>query len=182
MPSLWWMTLPGRYWVRIMIDIPGYEGLYAITDDGKVWGYRHQGFMAQRKNRGGYLYIGLRKKGKRVWYEIHRLVATAYIPNPGNLPQVNHKDEDKTNNCVSNLEWVTSKENSNHGTRNARIGLSHSKPVYCVELDKVFPSGKVASNILGIGSYGIYETCRGGQKQTHGYHFRLANKEENTNA
>lgn len=160
-----------------MIDIPGYEGLYAITEDGKVWGYRHQGFMAQRKNRGGYLYTGLRKNGKRLWYETHRLVATTYIPNPGNLPQVNHKDEDKTNNHISNLEWVTNKENSNHGTRNTRIAATHSNPVYCVELDRVFPSGKVASQMLGICAYGIYQTCRGNQKQTHGYHFKLANKE-----
>ena len=156
-----------------MLDIPGYEGLYAITEDGKVWAYRQHGFMAQRKNRGGYLYTGLRKNGKRVWYEIHRLVATAYIPNPGNLPQVNHKDEDKTNNHVSNLEWVTCKENQNYGTRNARIAENQSKPVYCVELDKTFPSAKVASHLLGIGADGIRQTCRGNQKQTHGYHFRF---------
>ena len=156
-----------------MIDIAGYEGLYAITEDGKVWGYRHQGFMAQRKNRGGYLYTGLRKNGKKRSYEIHRLVAIAYIPNPENLPEVNHKDENKSNNHVSNLEWVTHKENVNHGTRNARMAARQSKPVYCVELDKVFPSTKIASQILGIGACGICQTCLGNQKQTHGYHFRF---------
>ena len=155
-----------------MIDIEGYEGLYAITEDGKVWGYRHQGFMAQRKNRGGYLYTNIRKNGKRVTYEVHRLVAKAYLPNPENLPQVNHKDEDKTNNHVDNLEWVTCKENVNHGTRTARIAAARSKPVYCAELDKVFPSIKVAAQVLGIGACGISQTCLGNQKQTHGYHFK----------
>lgn len=162
-----------------MIDIEGYEGLYAITEDGKVWGYRHQGFMAQRKNRGGYLYTGLRKNGKKVSYEVHRLVAKTYIPNPENLPQVNHKDEDKTNNHVSNLEWVTCKENANYGTRTARMAVAQSKPVYCVELDTVFESIKVASQLLGIGSCGISQTCIGNQKQTHGYHFRFLGGAEN---
>ena len=165
------MNLPARC-LRTMIDIEGYEGLYAITEDGKVWGYRHQGFMAQRKNRGGYLYTSLRKNGKRVSYEVHRLVAKAYIPNPGNLPQVNHKDEDKANNHVDNLEWVTCKENANHGTRTARMAGTQSKAVYCVELDKVFPSAKVAAQLLGIGACCISQTCLGYQKQTRGYHFR----------
>ena len=156
-----------------MIDIPGYEGLYAVTEDGKVYGYRHKGFMAQRKNRGGYLYLGLRKNGKRVFYEVHRLVAAVYIPNPGNLPQVNHKDEDKTNNHVSNLEWVTCKENVNHGTRTSRMAEARYKPVYCEELDTVFQSVKAASQMLGIGACGISQTCIGNQKQTHGYHFRF---------
>ena len=156
-----------------MIDIPGYEGLYAITKDGKVWAYRHKGFMAQRKNPGGYLYTGLRKNGKKISYEIHRLVAIAYIQNPKNLPEVNHKDEDKTNNHASNLEWVTHKENVNHGTRNARMAATRFKPVYCVETDKVFPSIKAASQALGIGACGISQTCIGNQKQTHGYHFRF---------
>ena len=68
-------------------------------------------------NKKGYPYVHLSKDGKSVSKRIHRLVAEAFIPNPDNLPIVNHKDEDKTNNHVSNLEWCTNKYNSNYGNR-----------------------------------------------------------------
>ena len=63
------------------------------------------------------------------------MVAQAFIPNPDNLPQVNHKDEDKSNNCVSNLEWITPKDNCNYGTRNRKVALSKNKPVLQLSLE-----------------------------------------------
>jgi hypothetical protein len=78
-----------------MREIPNYEGLYAVTSCGKVWSYRSKRFLTPRKSKKGYLTVLLCNKGNMREFKIHRLVADAYIPNPDNLPQVNHKDENK---------------------------------------------------------------------------------------
>jgi hypothetical protein len=108
------------------VDIEGYEGIYKIFDDGRVWVYPRRSnpgmFMktqvrVKRKDRIKpylYEYIGFEKLGIHKKYAISRLVATAFIPNPENKPQVNHKDGNRLNNNVSNLEWVTSSENMQH--------------------------------------------------------------------
>lgn len=83
---------------------------YLITEDGKVYSKVSQKFLSPSTNECGYLVVGLRGKS----YRVHRLVATAFIPNPENKPEVNHIDGDKKNNHISNLEWVTSKENKAH--------------------------------------------------------------------
>lgn len=103
-----------------MIDIKGYEGLYAVTSCGKIWSYRKGAFLSPINN-GKYLYVELWKNGKRKRERIHRLVAQAYLPNPNNLPQVNHKDEVKTHNYLGNLEWCDASYNINYGTRNERV-------------------------------------------------------------
>ena len=104
-----------------MVDIIGYEGLYAITSCGKVYNVKHKRFLKPIPEHQGYVRYALSKHGKVKFFYAHRLVAEHYIPNNYNLPQVNHKDEDKTNNCISNLEWCTSKYNCNYGTRTERI-------------------------------------------------------------
>lgn len=96
-----------------MKDIPGFEGRYAITSCGKVWSYHSKRFIKPYIVGNGYLAIRLDGKN----YRIHRLVATAYIPNPDELPCVNHKDENKQNNCLQNLEWCDVKYNNNYGTK-----------------------------------------------------------------
>lgn len=106
---------------EIWKDIEGYEGLYQISNLGRVWSvkkeiYRKEGFV------GPYPSVSLTKDGHYDTFSIHRLVAKAFIPNPLDLPQVNHKDENPLNNCVDNLEWCTAKYNSNYGTRNKRVG------------------------------------------------------------
>ena len=114
-----------------MKDVVGYEGLYAVTSCGKVWSYRNEKFLKPRDNGNGYLFVNLYKNGGYKPKQIHRLVAEAYIPNPDNLPQVNHKDENKANNCLQNLEWCDAKYNSNYGTRNEKI----KKPILQFDLD-----------------------------------------------
>ena len=103
-----------------MQDIKGYEGIYAVTEDGQVWSYRRKKFLKPYDTGRGYKKVDLYLKGKREKRYIHRLVAEAFIPNPENKPQVNHKDENKDNNSVGNLEWMTSKENNNYGTAKQR--------------------------------------------------------------
>ena len=101
-----------------MKDITGYEGLYAITRDGMVWAYpkasRSKGrFLKLCIDRYGYAYVCLFKDGGRKNLKVHRLVAQAYLV-AVDKPHVNHKDGNKLNNCVENLEWCTPKENKIH--------------------------------------------------------------------
>lgn len=89
----------------------------------------------------GYHYVVLYKNTKRAFKTIHRLVAETFIPNPYNLPQVNHKDENKTNNCVDNLEWCDNKYNINY---------SIAKTVQCIETGVLYDSLTIASKINNI--------------------------------
>ena len=118
-----------------MKDIIGYEGLYAVTEDGKVWSYpkrvnSYEGsWMIQheyvnRKNRitpHVQYTVPLSKNGKRTRCQVHRLVAQAYIPNPENKPQINHKDGNPLNNNIDNLEWVTQSENMRHAQESGML-------------------------------------------------------------
>lgn len=84
---------------------------YYITENGEVWNDKLKRMMASHDNGRGYLCLGLSIDGKRRRVKVHRLVAEAFIPNPLNLPEVDHDDRDKTNNNVSNLKWITSQGN-----------------------------------------------------------------------
>ena len=98
-----------------MKDIKNYEGLYAITSCGRVWSYRNEKFLKPGVNRDGYLFVVLCKDGQNKPYKIHRLVAEAYLPNPENLPQVDHIDNDRTHNYLNNLQWITNRDNVRKG-------------------------------------------------------------------
>ena len=154
-----------------MKDIKNYEGLYAITEDGRVWSYKSNKFMTPAQN-NGYLFVNLYKEHKLKKAYIHRLVAEAYLPNPDNLPEVNHKDENKANNALSNLEWCTRQYNNSYGMRNERISKALGKSVLCVELDRVFRSVIEAAKQLNINSSNIFRALSGGTEKAYGYHWR----------
>ncbi len=97
---------------EIWKDIDGFDGRYQVSSWGNIRNVR--GIMKPYRNKKGYLKIDLCKDGERYKKRVNRLVAEAFIPNPYNLPQVNHKDGNKENNSVSNLEWCTNKENHEH--------------------------------------------------------------------
>lgn len=119
--------------IEIWKDITGYEGLYQVSNLGRVKStqYFHgtnERILKPISTHNGYFRVHLRKDGKLKTFKIHRLVAEAFIPNPDNLPQINHKDEDKTNNRVDNLEWCSARYNCNYGGRNELIRQYGGRP------------------------------------------------------
>lgn len=151
-------------------DIPEFNGLYAATADGRIYSYRAKRFMKICNGNKGYKQVCIQVGHKAHMRYVHRLVATAWIPNPDNLPEVNHIDEDKGNNDISNLEWCT--KNYNLGRR-TKAGRS-VKPVYCVELDTVYPSITAASKELGVHTSNLIDCCKHRSRTTKGYHWKYA--------
>ena len=162
-----------------MKDIKGYEGLYAVTEEGQVWSYRRNIFMKQGHDGCGYPNVTLRKDGKSRTHSVHRLVAETFIPNPQGLPQVDHIDEKKDNNHVSNLQWVTPGENSRRSNLGrTRTWSSKAKAIYCIELDRVFKSQSAACRELGLAHAPLCWALQGKRNTCGGYHWRFANEEE----
>lgn len=103
--------------------VPGYEGRYWITRSGQVLNSQGAALKAY-DNGNGYMIVDLRCGGRKRHHRVHRLVASAFLPNPDGLPEVNHRDEDKTNNRVGNLEWCTRIYNNRYGSVNAARSAS----------------------------------------------------------
>lgn len=101
-----------------MKPIPGWEGHYSVTDDGRVWSHKRHQWLKPRTDKRGYPFLNLRRPGYRTTQLVHRLVAAAFIPNPLALPQINHIDGCKTHNHATNLEWCTPTHNVKHSYRN----------------------------------------------------------------
>lgn len=123
---------------EIWKDISGFEGVYEISSYGRVRSVKSGRILSTSKCGGcrGYLSVCLSKNGKRYGKLVHRLVAEAFVPNPYNLPEVNHIDEDKINNRADNLEFCDHKYNMNYGTRNMRSKDTHIKNGYWTGLSK----------------------------------------------
>ena len=152
-----------------MRDVKGYEGLYGITSCGRVWSYKRQKFLKPISHRG-YLIINLCKNGKIEQFFIHRLVAEAYIPNTDNLPMINHKDENKANNCLQNLELCDAKYNNNYGTRMKRISEKIKKPILQFDLEGNFIKEWLSATDVGREIQSNICMCLKGKKQTaYGY-------------
>ena len=155
-------------------DAPGFEKGYMISNLGRVYSkYTHK----IRKNhlvRDGYISAILKQDGKQYGVFIHRLVAQAFIPNPNNLPIVNHKDENPANNCVSNLEWCSYSYNNTYNDTHIKRNKKFEKPVYCYDktgqLKAIYPSltqGSLAVLGTNRGTGNITMCCKG---QLYTYH------------
>ena len=146
--------------------IKDYEGFYEVsTKDGKVRNVKTGHILKHDVNIHGYHKVCLSKNGEQRVFAVHRLVATAFIPNPDNLPEVDHIDRDKSNNCVENLRWVTKSQNAfNREGKNRRVK--------CVETGQIFESIAEASRQTGCASTNIVNVCKGKKKTCGGFHWK----------
>lgn len=173
-------------------DVKGYEGAYKVSNLGNVMscdryvrvcggGKRLVPSIVLKpfRSTGGYLEVNLWKNNKMKTAMVHRIVAKAFLENINDLPEVNHKDENKENNCVENLEWCTSKYNANYGTRNQRMTEKKSvKPVLMLDkngnLIKRYKSLGEATRDTGFDMSAIIRVCKGRQKTSMGYKWAYA--------
>lgn len=175
---------------EIWRPIKDYDGLYEVSNLGRVRSverietlsdgrkHLHKGkILKPAKGTGGYLICKLYKNSKHKTITVHRLVAKAFIPNPDNLPQVNHRDENKRNNCVSNLEWCSCKYNINYGTGIQRSTEKRSKSVLQLDINTgrviyEYPSLMEVVRKLNISQSRISDCCRGKRKTAYGYKWK----------
>lgn len=198
---------------EIWRDVVGYEGLYQVSNLGRVKSlgrfvdnlvrghyWQEERILKTCKRTNGYIGVGLCKDGKAENFNIHRLVAIAFIPNPEDLPQIDHIDADKTNNNVNNLRWVTAKENINNplnmahliGENNPFYGKKHtdatklkmrknhvsyygalnpaSRKVRNIETNEIFLTVKSAGQKYGVSDNSIRNSIRRKHKSA-GYHW-----------
>lgn len=165
-------------------DIEGYEGQYQISNYGRVKSLNYNNTKKEKilkfgKNTGGYLHVVLCKDGKIKNYLVHRLVAQAFLPNPNNYEEVNHKNEDKTMNHLENIEWCDRKYNINYGTRTERQAKTLAKAVNQYSLDgkllATFPSIHEVQRVLGFATQCISKCCIGKLKTAYKYKWRYVN-------
>lgn len=174
-------------------DAVGYEGLYKVSNTGKVLSMNYFGAKGRVEqllpsiDRYGYPQVILSRYGERKTYKIHRLVALAFIPNTNNLPCINHKDENKQNNHVDNLEWCTVKYNNTYKTNRIRAAASESIPILQFTKDgqfiREFPSAQRASEYIGLNvktrDSHITACCKGKRNFAYGYVWRYKDESRN---
>lgn len=178
-------------------DIKGYEGVYAVTSEGRIWSYNKKIFLKPRRHTKGYMRVMLFNNNKRKDYYIHRLVANAFLPNPNNKPEIDHINSNRADNRLCNLRWVSKKENRNteHHIKalskslkegKTQAGAKNGKATAIVQCDK---NGKIirkwdyikqAAKELNLNSDCISLCCKGKIKQTKGYYFRYLLESEVT--
>jgi hypothetical protein len=176
---------------EIWRDIPGYEGFYQASSFGRIKSLKRirkngKGACYEQRERilkthispNGYSQVTLSKLGKLKQANIHRLIAMSFIPNPKHLPEINHRNENKQDNCISNLEWCSRSYNNNYGTRNQRTGVANSKKVFQFDangnLIHAYQSAhaaiKAVKSKIGRGSLDcICKVCRNERKRAYGY-------------
>lgn len=177
--------------------VPGYEGSFEVSDKGNFRSLNRLVPSRYGKPRNypgkplkveemqdGYKRIVLMKDAVKKRYMCHRLVAEAFIPNPDNLPYVNHIDGNRGNNCVENLEWCTQEQNEKHAIDvlgKTMKGKTNPRSLYCVELDKTFKSMRQA--VLFLGDHACNEGIKKAilaNRPYHGYNFKFIDNESST--
>ena len=154
-------------------DVPGYEGLYQVSDQGRVRNTKRGRLLKPNTNGSGYAQTMLSRQGARSYPLLHRLVALAFIPNPEGKPQINHKNGNKNDNRAENLEWGTMGENLLHRHRVLGQPGGRCKPVLCISTGRAYPSAKAAAADLGLNRSGVSQVCNGTQKTTKNYKFKF---------
>lgn len=162
---------------EIWKPVQGFESKYEISNFGNIRNTKGKQ-LSPWDNREGYLCIDL-WDGKRTHKKIHRLVAEAFIPNPNNLPLVNHINEEKYDNRVDNLEWVTAAENCNHGTRNEKVSWENKNgiPVIGTSIQsgkKIYFASAAEAERNGFNHSLVIACCRGKRNFHKGYYWDYA--------
>lgn len=177
--------------IEIWKDIEGYEGMYQVSNMGRVrsldrvkpnsGGQIAKGHILPQSDNGhGYRFVSLWKFNKGRRFYVHRLVASAFIPNPNNFPIINHKDENKSNNRYENLEWCTQKYNINYGNHMKRLKESYiangnNRPIDVYDKNgaflKTFDCSNEVCKELGVHRRGLYLVCQGVAKSYKDYRF-----------
>lgn len=159
-------------------DVKDFDGLYQISNYGRVKSLKRnttfERILKYNIKTTGYCYVGLTKNCKTKHYRVHRLLAQTFLPNPNNLPQVNHKKEfEKWNNRVDNLEWCDSLYNCNYGTRKQRIGKKQYLKIdqydLCGDFIKTWNSMTQVHEELGYNISHISDCCNNKRKSANGY-------------
>lgn len=166
-------------------DIPGFENLYQISSYGRVKSFHKSAkhrcadeyILKPCLSNNGYYQVTLYVETRKKKFSIHRLVADAFIPNPDHLPQVNHKDENRLNNNIENLEWCTPAYNNSYGTAIHRAIDTKSKPVIQLTLERVplaiYRSAKTAAELLSFNAHSIRDCCNNASAG-YGYYWEYA--------
>ena len=149
-------------------EVTQYNGYTTIT-------YRIKEKILVLRIVNNYYSVGLCKNGKVRFIRVHRLVAQAFIPNPENLPQINHKDENKLNNNVENLEWCTIQYNNTYNDHNKKINAKKRKPVICIETGVIYHSITEAEKSTKCKH--ISDVCLGIRNKAGGYHWKYKDRE-----
>ena len=185
--------------MEIWKDIKGYEGLYQVSNKGHVKSLgnnktRKEKILSLKPESHGYVKVKLCKNNKREHKYVHRLVAEAFLPNPDNLPVVNHKIDDfehRSDNRVENLEWCTVEYNNNYGAHNEKLskslkGKKHKKPklerkILCIETGEIFDTSQDVIDMMfngkGYSSHIRANIC-GQRKSAYKYHFKYIEREK----
>ncbi len=164
---------------EIWMPVVGFEGLYEVSNLGRVKSLKRNttsgGIMKTNINKG-YEYVHLCKNGKHYNGKVHRLVAEAFLPNPQYKREVNHKDENKLNNSLANLEWATRKENSNYGTGAERAAQKCRKKIVQLDMDgnelHLWDSSLAIERTLGFAASNIRTVCIGKAKSAYGFRWK----------
>jgi len=182
--------LPDEIWKPVL----NFEGLYLISNHGRVKSInfnneKHSQLIKQSASKKGYLRVRINKENKRYTLNVHRMVATAFIPNPDNKPQINHSDGNKKNNHTTNIEWSTNQENQDHARKNGLIlpppkGYDNSCSMevfqynkYTLELIEKWGSMSEASRALKIPTTNISKSCNRKRIVAGGFIWRYADDE-----
>lgn len=165
---------------EIWKDVKGYEGLYKVSNMGRVYSVKKQIYLAQRVNRTGYYIVDLYNHGNHKTEQVHRLVAIAFIENPNCLPQVNHKDECKQNNNSDNLEWCDCKYNINYGHHNESVAETQGFKVEQYTIDgkyvATYRSIREAERLNNMGSGSLRYYFKNNSDKCHGYKWKIVSK------
>lgn len=167
-------------------QIRGYEGIYDITSDGRIYSHNIKRYMRTYENNKGYELVTLSKEGEKQHFLVHRLVAKHFVEGYEEGKEVNHKDGIKTNNKASNLEWVTRRENVQHAIKQGKFDIRtaqetarvrNRKPVAKLDLEgntlKIFGSAKEAEEKTGTPRSKISMVCNGHRRTSNGFSWKF---------